>query len=43
MCWHLFTWSNHLAVLAPKKLSTLLNDHLQKVAAANTVSLRAKR
>jgi predicted DNA-binding transcriptional regulator YafY len=35
MCWHLFTWGSHLTVLAPKKLSTLLNNHLQKVAAAN--------
>lgn len=35
MCWHLFTWGGHLTVLAPKKLSTLLNDHLQKMAAAN--------
>ncbi len=43
MCWHLFTWGGHLTVLAPKKLSTLLNDHLQKVTAANTMSLRAKR
>ena len=43
MCWHLFTWGRHLIVLAPKKLSTLLNDHLQKVAAANTVPPRAKR
>jgi predicted DNA-binding transcriptional regulator YafY len=35
MCWHLFTWGSHLTVLAPKTLSTLLNNHLQKVAAAN--------
>jgi len=43
MCWHLFTWGGHLSVLAPKKLGTLLNDHLQKVAAANLASSGAKR
>lgn len=43
MCWHLFAWGGHLTVLAPEKLSTLLNDHLQKVAGANTPSPRAKR
>jgi predicted DNA-binding transcriptional regulator YafY len=35
MCWHLFTWGGHLTVLAPKQLSTLLNNHVRKVAAAN--------
>ena len=43
MCWHLFTWGGHLSVLAPKGLSTLLNDHLRNVAATNTVLSRAKR
>lgn len=43
MCWHLFTWGGHLTVLAPRKLSTLLNDHLQKVATANILSPRTKR
>lgn len=43
MCWHLFTWGRHLTVLAPRKLSTLLNENLQKVAAANIMSQRAKR
>lgn len=35
MCWHLFTWGGQLSVLAPKKLTTLLNEHLLRVAAAN--------
>jgi predicted DNA-binding transcriptional regulator YafY len=43
MCWHLFTWGSHLTVLAPKKLTALLNDHMRRVAAANTVLAGAKR
>jgi predicted DNA-binding transcriptional regulator YafY len=35
MCWHLFTWGGQLSVLAPKRLTALLNDHLRRVAAAN--------
>jgi predicted DNA-binding transcriptional regulator YafY len=42
MCWHLFTWGEHVSVLAPTKLSRILNDHMKKVAAANAVSPRAK-
>ena len=43
MCWHLFTWGGQLSVLAPRKLTVLLNDHLRRVAAANAVLSRAKR
>jgi len=43
MCWHLFTWGGHLTILAPKKLSTLLNNQMRKVAAANITFPRTKR
>jgi predicted DNA-binding transcriptional regulator YafY len=43
MCWHLFTWGGHLSVLAPRRLSTLLNDNLRKVAAANAAQSGTKR
>jgi predicted DNA-binding transcriptional regulator YafY len=42
MCWHLFTWGEHVSVLAPTKLSRILNDHMKKVGAANAASPQAK-
>jgi predicted DNA-binding transcriptional regulator YafY len=42
MCWHLFTWGGQLSVLAPRKLTVLLNDQLRRVAAANALLSRAK-
>ena len=34
MCWHLFTWGGQFSVLAPRKLTVMLNVHLPRVAAA---------